>query len=618
MRRRRPPFSVATRRPPLLGRSLFASGQRNAKQKLGFLKNRGVPPELIEKLAPYTERARGRDLEWFAQQISEELQAAGPRLNAMIAKEAEMLGEFGAVIDWLVVQRPNYSGMSWRQAKQRSDAWHAALADKRPRKERMRSRDVVMELPDNWVWVKIPKKEYRAEGIIMGNCFGESFKARTAYSLRDPWNRPHVTLSVLPTEGGRGWTFMEAKGKGNAIPVTPYAKMTVEFLRTLPFGASLEVEGRGNDLRKIVALTAGQDVLQQSLLLDEIAPMRGPRERAKLTLDVRPPEAVRARITRKNHRLIPDFYGADSVQFLLRKLEKERSPARMAEWSRTVVGRLDTYAELLERATTAEQVTALWKELQAELGHSVKVSKNVFAALKRKARSSKVRDRLVAAALLPPNSLSLFADDGPPVWALAATRAGPRAAMCFLESAISARDEWLSDPEPQAWGTRSSPGGRMFVPGLIWKIPEKDFRKMWRRMDSIWTPRDLGPYSRDVLNRANELGLDITEKLDLNLVNDTDDLQFVGQLLPFEKLDAWAVKFYNKFHDEADDWGGDLEACMHSQIVGKFLAASPAYGLDWSGPGSAVVDNAITWLWGRPKAAKRMAKAMDQADFMGK
>ena len=619
MRRRRPPFSLATRRPALLGRSLFAGGQRNAKQKLGFLKNRGVPPPLIEKLAPYAQRARGRDLEWFARQLSEELRAAGPALNAMIAKEAEMLGDFDGVLDWLIVRRPNYTGMSWEQAKQRSDAWHAALADKRPRKKRMRSRDVVMELEDKWVWVKIPKEEYRDEGSLMGHCFGNRFKDRAAWSLRDPWNRPHVTVSALPPGSQTGlpedptrrrWKFMEAKGKGNAIPIPAYSQMTLDFLATLPFGPSFEIHG--TDIERMIDQVVGKRPVSRAKLYDQIAPMRSLDDRARVSLEVAPPEAVRSSITARSPAMIPDFYGRESVQFLLRKLEKERSPARIVQWARTLAQRLDWYAEQFDNRLDPVGGEALWRELQRELGGSVKISKDLFATLARKAASKNTRDRLVAAALLPPNSLGRFANDpSANVWTLAAVRAGSRVATAFLKSSGRVEGQAPGGPSPlldQGWMGRppemNPPGTRMFIPGLVWKIPKRAFVKMWKGLSWEDWPANFGTYTKAVLERAGELKLDVSRKLKPAGIKDADDLQWVARIVPFEETGPWVAAFFREW-DTGEAWGGDIHQVFQEEVLGKFAAADPEDCLGWIGD-IAILDLAVGWLWGRPGAARNM------------
>ena len=483
MARKRPPYSVPRGRPELLGRSLFRLGRRNAGQKLGYLKNRGVPPPLIERLRPFADQARGRDLEWFARQLSEALHRSGPDLNRMMAVEAQMLDELPAVLDWLQRQRPNYSGMSWTGARDRSDAWHAAIADKRPRKKRMRSRDVVMDLPDKWAWVSVPLKEYKDEGELMGHCLNPQghYRHLKAYSLRDPWNRPHVTLTVDERQRN-AVLFKEAKGKGNATPpALPYSKMTLAFMETRPFGPHLS---SATDLERIVNQVY-PDKAKALEVLRSFTPLEHIRNRVASSVELDIPEYLRQRAAAKNPKLIPDLYGRNKIHELLERLAVERSPARMVEWAKTITVRMD---ELI-RLANSTSLESTQKFLDTEFGGKIRAD---LATLKRKARSDNIRDRIAAAALLPPNSLGvLLKDPSNAVWSVAALRAGSNVADAFLDSQL-----------------RGGPGrvphwGRSWTAHLVWKMNKKSFARRWKEGEGLWRQvRSLPAYRSGARGRV--------------------------------------------------------------------------------------------------------------------
>lgn len=108
---------------------------------------------------------------------------------------------------------------------------------------------VLYRYPNGWTMRDLLPEECRGEGDAMGHCVGgysEEVRRgdKKILSLRDPQNRPHATLEVLPNG-----SIVQIQGKQNAHPKGEYRKMIREFIENA-FKDKMGVEpGSGKEIR---------------------------------------------------------------------------------------------------------------------------------------------------------------------------------------------------------------------------------------------------------------------------------------------------------------------------------------------------------------------------------
>ena len=592
-------------------------GRRNTKQKLSYLANRGVPPALIELLEPFADQARGRDLLWFSVQLDRAMAGVAPDLNAMRATEQEMLAAFPDMLDWLRGTRPNYTGMTWRGALQRSEAWHQAMADKRPRNKRMKSRDVILDLPDNWAWVRIPEKEYRDEGELMGHCFGRGNNpgpGAEGYSLRDPWNRPHVTLDVKWTEG-QGWSLGQIKGKGNQLPTKVYAERALEFLLTYPWGPALNLKKVG-DLSRLLTVVYGDDAEKRDEMVRRIAPAVSIDTRARMTREVIAPEGILASMIRRNPGNIPVVYSHLTTKEMLGRMARARSMATVQGWARAAVNRMETMSRMRQSREGPYFDYEKWAQALADdlgLPLPALATPETLARMRRKARSSRARERRIAALVLPPRDLRAMIQDTDPA----------------VRSILSLRLEG----DDVIWAVLrkhgKTPTSKIFsagkeVPGwdegiLVWRLSDKAFEKM--HAGSEWHGFDQA-IRRQIIVRASwhhippRIGPED---------RDCDTFQLITQAIPLEQTKPYVERFYECWFgpgdaDPNDPEGGpefemwdSLDQMVSESLLAKWAVAAPYMWADMSGNMESIA-GMPEWLAGRPvKGARDLMAAIEQS-----
>jgi len=109
-------------------------------------------------------------------------------------------------------------------AKTREEVLQAFEATKSAvRKRKFNPKDVFMQLDGGWFWLNLRNECSDDEAVEMGHCGSDS--RGTLYSLRDPNNRPHVTL----TYNEKNNTVFQIKGKGNDVPNRKYWGAIIKF-----------------------------------------------------------------------------------------------------------------------------------------------------------------------------------------------------------------------------------------------------------------------------------------------------------------------------------------------------------------------------------------------------
>jgi len=131
----------------------------------------------------------------------------------------------GRVADWIEVERPDLSRLTWNQAKRASDRYHKEL-ERIARAAGVLPGSVVHTWPDGWTLQNLTeRKQLQTEGKAMGHCVGtvQSYwyavrdGRHAIYSVRDEVGVPHWTLEI-ELEGGRPFKTLQTKGHGDRLP----------------------------------------------------------------------------------------------------------------------------------------------------------------------------------------------------------------------------------------------------------------------------------------------------------------------------------------------------------------------------------------------------------------
>ena len=107
------------------------------------------------------------------------------------------------IIDWAESNSPDIMKMSLLEAQTHSQKWHQELAGKDVDETlTYKTNDVVYQFPDGWRIVKLSSSDCTPEGEMMGHCVGGYYRrveegTTQIYSLRDPKNKPHVTMEIM-------------------------------------------------------------------------------------------------------------------------------------------------------------------------------------------------------------------------------------------------------------------------------------------------------------------------------------------------------------------------------------------------------------------------------------
>lgn len=150
--------------------------------------------------------------------------------------------EVGRVFDWigsLETLDPRMASkrqrISYEQARDHADAWHARLAA-RPGddiQDDPDGRETVLRLADGWQWVRlISDQALDFEGSQMRHCVGDGAydQFRTdIYSLRDPSGQPCCTVEFDPDRA----RVQQARARGNSDVPAKYVDRVESLLRTL-------------------------------------------------------------------------------------------------------------------------------------------------------------------------------------------------------------------------------------------------------------------------------------------------------------------------------------------------------------------------------------------------
>jgi len=163
--------------------------------------------------------------------------------------------------DWYANTNPDIASFSPEQAIAASDEWHQVIAGKgsgkiyEPTKPELIKYGPEWKNPEwqGWTVQQIMKKnDLLVEGNKMNNCVGGDNYCRDVekeyqyiYSLRDPKNRPHVTISISP-----GGEIDQIEGNSGKEPAKKYKNMIKEWVmnNTLPYDLHMDTDYLGEDI----------------------------------------------------------------------------------------------------------------------------------------------------------------------------------------------------------------------------------------------------------------------------------------------------------------------------------------------------------------------------------
>lgn len=157
---------------------------------------------------------------WLANQIKNNISVLGKN------------EELDLIFDWKRnFQLVNINELTFKQALKESKVYHKSLFVKT--KDSLKNRKVILNCGD-FKWVQLlTEEDCLEEGRAMGHCIGGhghntniSTGNTIAYSLRDKYNKPHLTFEMRVKD----LIVFEFKGRANSQPKAEYLQYFIELL----------------------------------------------------------------------------------------------------------------------------------------------------------------------------------------------------------------------------------------------------------------------------------------------------------------------------------------------------------------------------------------------------
>lgn len=164
-------------------------------------------------------------------------------LGNQVIKKPTLLSrqnDIDLILDWKKeVQNINLNEFTFDNALKEARKFQDSLFV--PNSNSLKNKNVVINCGD-YKWVQLlTKQDCKEEGSAMGHCIGNSSHNQrvssgnsVAFSLRDKFNRPHLTLEARVKDDKIGKIF-EFKGSANGVPNVEYTKYFVELLKKYNF-----------------------------------------------------------------------------------------------------------------------------------------------------------------------------------------------------------------------------------------------------------------------------------------------------------------------------------------------------------------------------------------------
>lgn len=178
-----------------------------------------------------------QEVQWLATQ----LQATGNEFMKHGDIDGRLVQHLPSLLDYFKAERPDLSKLTIPEAFEKSHAWHQQFKGKEDSAGAYKTNKVVKRWDDGFTMVELSPEDCQVEGDLMGHCVGDYAEdvaegKTEIYSLRDPKNRPHVTIEVQPkwvwgkTHKELRYTVEQIQGKENKEPVEKYHKYIDEWL----------------------------------------------------------------------------------------------------------------------------------------------------------------------------------------------------------------------------------------------------------------------------------------------------------------------------------------------------------------------------------------------------
>ena len=146
------------------------------------------------------------------------------------------------IIDWYNAEHPQMASYTLLQATQATHEWHERISSETDATSFEEGEKNIVYGPqwnnpewNGWTVRRIlTANDVQYEGYVMEHCVGsydcDVVDEKTKiYSLRDPGNKPHVTMEAEV----ESWEFKQIHGKSNSEPKREYKKMIGEWMKTL-------------------------------------------------------------------------------------------------------------------------------------------------------------------------------------------------------------------------------------------------------------------------------------------------------------------------------------------------------------------------------------------------
>lgn len=139
-------------------------------------------------------------------------------------------GDILMILDWKKeIQDVNLNDFTFDTALQEARKLHGIMF--KENNNSLKNKNVVLDL-GNYKWVQLlTQEDCQEEGNAMGHCVGGHSgiwrEKSYAFSLRDEFNRPHLTLEARRENG----VIFEFKGRNNGVPKAEYLQCYIELAR---------------------------------------------------------------------------------------------------------------------------------------------------------------------------------------------------------------------------------------------------------------------------------------------------------------------------------------------------------------------------------------------------
>ncbi len=146
------------------------------------------------------------------------------------------------IMDWVEQNNIDILTYSFTEAEKEAKEWHDELAKREETSAKYATNNIIYQFQDGWTIVELSPEDCETEGDLMGHCvkgYANSVRENRTkiFSLRDPKNKPHVTIEgnyytdkAKSTKATKThFEIQQIQGKGNKEPVDEYKQRIREW-----------------------------------------------------------------------------------------------------------------------------------------------------------------------------------------------------------------------------------------------------------------------------------------------------------------------------------------------------------------------------------------------------